>query len=62
MLQTDEEIKEMCEMTAERGMELSLFVGPRGSWDVSAGPLTPEVNPRESAMKDRTSLFMLWKT
>ncbi|MGE7592195.1 U32 family peptidase [Peribacillus frigoritolerans] len=41
MLQTDEEIKEMCEMTAERGMELSLFVGPRGSWDVSAGPLTP---------------------
>ncbi|MBL3644437.1 U32 family peptidase [Bacillus sp. RHFB] len=41
MLQTDEEIIEMCEMTAERGMELSLFVGPRGSWDVSAGPLTP---------------------
>ncbi|MDM5212303.1 U32 family peptidase [Peribacillus sp. NJ4] len=41
MLQTDEEIKEMCELTAERGMELSLFVGPRGSWDVSAGPLTP---------------------
>jgi hypothetical protein len=41
MLQTDEEIKEMCEMTAERGMELSLFVGPRGTWDISAGPLTP---------------------
>ncbi|MGG0792100.1 hypothetical protein ABE132_26110 [Peribacillus simplex] len=41
MLQTDEEIIEMCKMTAERGMELSLFVGPRGSWDVSAGPLTP---------------------
>ncbi|MEY9867641.1 hypothetical protein ABIE66_003020 [Peribacillus sp. B2I2] len=41
MLQTDDEIKEMCELTAERGMELSLFVGPRGSWDVSAGPLTP---------------------
>ncbi|WHY95285.1 U32 family peptidase [Peribacillus simplex] len=41
MLQTDEEIMEMCKMTAERGMELSLFVGPRGSWDVSAGPLTP---------------------
>jgi hypothetical protein len=41
MLQTDEEIKEMCEMTAERGMELSLFVGPRGTWDVSAGPLSP---------------------
>ena len=40
MLQTDEEIKEMCELTAERGMELSLFVGPRGTWDVSAAPLT----------------------
>lgn len=40
MLQTDEEIKEMCELTAERGMELSLFVGPRGTWDISAGPLT----------------------
>lgn len=40
MLQTDEEIKEMCELTAERGIELSLFVGPRGTWDISAGPLT----------------------
>lgn len=40
MLQRDEEIKEMCELTAERGMELSLFVGPRGTWDISAGPLT----------------------
>ena len=40
MLQTDEEIKEMCALTAERGMELSLFVGPRGTWDISAGPLT----------------------
>ncbi|KGR77941.1 U32 family peptidase [Ureibacillus sinduriensis] len=40
MLQTDDEIKEMCALTAERGMELSLFVGPRGTWDISAGPLT----------------------
>lgn len=40
MLLTDDEIKEMCEVTAERGMELSLFVGPRGTWDISAGPLT----------------------
>jgi len=40
MLLTDDEIKEMCELTAERGMELSLFVGPRGTWDISAGPLT----------------------
>lgn len=40
MLQTDDEIKEMCQMTAERGMELSLFVGPRGTWDISAQPFT----------------------
>ncbi|RQW73337.1 hypothetical protein EBB45_16930 [Lysinibacillus composti] len=40
MLQTDEEIQEMCRLTAERGMELSLFVGPRGTWDISAAPLT----------------------
>ncbi|MBU8879894.1 U32 family peptidase [Bacillus sp. FJAT-29790] len=40
MLQTDEEILEMCNLTAERGMELSLFVGPRGTWDISAQPLT----------------------
>lgn len=41
MLLTDEEIKEMCEMTEQRKMELSLFVGPRGTWDISAQPLTP---------------------
>ncbi|MFE8698439.1 U32 family peptidase [Cytobacillus sp. FJAT-53684] len=40
MLHTDKEIQEMCNMTAERGMELSLFVGPRGTWDISAQPLT----------------------
>lgn len=40
MLQTDDEIKEMCELTSERGMEVSLFVGPRGTWDVSAQPFT----------------------
>ncbi|MBQ0139205.1 MAG: U32 family peptidase [Kurthia sp.] len=41
MLQTDEEIEEMCRLTSERGMELSLFVGPRGTWDISPGPMTP---------------------
>jgi hypothetical protein len=40
MLLTDKEIKEMCEMTAQRKMELSLFVGPRGTWDISAQPFT----------------------
>lgn len=41
MLLTDEEIKQMCDMTRERGMELSLFVGPRAAWDIGALPLTP---------------------
>lgn len=40
MLLTDDEIKEMCRMTAQKKMELSLFVGPRGTWDISAQPLT----------------------
>jgi hypothetical protein len=41
MLISDDEIKAMCTMCAERGMELSLFVGPRGTWDISALPFTP---------------------
>ncbi|MEK0313240.1 U32 family peptidase [Cohnella sp. 56] len=41
MLLTDGEIRDMVTMCAERGMELSLFVGPRGTWDISAMPLTP---------------------
>ncbi|MCR8631595.1 U32 family peptidase [Paenibacillus radicis (ex Xue et al. 2023)] len=41
MLLTDEEITEMVELCAQRGVELSLFVGPRGTWDISALPLTP---------------------
>ncbi|OAT71496.1 hypothetical protein A7K69_13910 [Parageobacillus thermoglucosidasius] len=40
MLLTDDEIREMCQICADRGMELSLFVGPRGTWDVSAQPFT----------------------
>ncbi|MBY0199507.1 U32 family peptidase [Priestia megaterium] len=44
MLLTDEEIKEMCEMTEKKKMELSLFVGPRGTWDISAQPFTSAGN------------------
>ena len=40
MLLTDDEICQMAEMCASRGMELSLFVGPRGTWDISALPFT----------------------
>ena len=40
MLLTDDEISQMAEMCASRGMELSLFVGPRGTWDINALPFT----------------------
>lgn len=40
MLLTDEEIKEMCHLANQEGMELSLFIGPRGTWDISAQPFT----------------------
>jgi len=40
MLQTDREISEMCYLTSERGMGLSLFVGPRGTWDIGAQSFT----------------------
>src|SRR5205807_7491682 len=36
MLLTDEEITDMARLGRERGMEVSLFVGPRAGWDVGA--------------------------
>lgn len=41
MLATDREIVEMATMCADRGIELSLFVGPRGIWDTGAQSRTP---------------------
>ena len=35
---TDGEIREMAQICASRGMELSLFVRPRGTWDISTLP------------------------
>src|SRR5215204_4564199 len=36
MLLTDAEILEMCQMAREAAFELSLFVGPRASWETGA--------------------------
>ncbi len=33
---TDEEIRQMCQLGAEAGIEVSLFVGPRAAWGTSA--------------------------
>jgi len=40
MMQTDDEIREMLRIARDAGMELSLFTGPRGTWDISAQPFT----------------------
>ncbi len=42
MLLSDAEIREMAILGCENGIEVSLFVGPRGAWDISATPRTPE--------------------
>src|SRR4030095_5596515 len=41
LLQTDDEIKEMLRIAKDQQMEVSLFVGPRATWDIGAQPLTP---------------------
>src|SRR5437867_10871314 len=41
MVLTDEEIKDMLRMAKDQQMEVSLFVGPRATFDMGAQPLTP---------------------
>jgi hypothetical protein len=41
MLLADEEIREMGRIAHDQQMELSLFVGPRATFDIGAQPLTP---------------------
>src|SRR6186997_475806 len=36
MLLTDDELDEMAALGRERGIEISLFVGPRAGWDTGA--------------------------
>ena len=36
MLLTDDELDQMRQIAAERGIEVSLFVGPRAGWDTGA--------------------------
>src|SRR4051812_34842056 len=42
MLLTDAELREMAALGAEHQVEVSLFVGPRASWEGSGQPLTPD--------------------
>jgi hypothetical protein len=41
LLMTDDEIMEMLRIAKDQQMEVSLFVGPRATWDIGAQPLTP---------------------
>lgn len=41
MLQTDDEIRRMVKLGAEHGIEVCLFVGPRGCWDIGVQATTP---------------------
>jgi hypothetical protein len=41
LLLTDDEIREMLRVAKDQQMEVSLFVGPRATWDIGAQPLTP---------------------
>jgi hypothetical protein len=41
MLCTDAEIREMLALAAGHGIEVSLFVGPRSTWDITAASHTP---------------------
>jgi hypothetical protein len=42
MLLADAEIREMAELGATQGIEVSLFVGPRAPWEGTAQALTPD--------------------
>ncbi len=42
MLVTRAELKEMAVVAADRGAEVSLFIGPREEWDVGASARSPE--------------------
>lgn len=42
MLLTDAELREMARLGAEHRIEVSLFVGPRASWEGTGQPLTPD--------------------
>jgi Peptidase family U32 len=41
LLLMDDEIREMLRIAKDQQMEVSLFVGPRATWDIGAQPLTP---------------------
>jgi len=52
----DGEIEAMVRACRERDVELSLFVGPRGGWDIGATVLTPGGGGNQVALRGRRQL------
>jgi hypothetical protein len=52
MLLTDAEILEMCQMAREAALELSLFVGPRASWETGATAVSRGQDQLAYALED----------
>ncbi len=57
MLQKDDEITAMLELGAEHGVDVCLFVGPRGSWDIGAQAHTRGGAAAASALRGRDQLL-----
>ena len=49
MMLTDPELREMAELGAANGVEVSLFIGPRGAWDTGGQSFDAET---AGALKD----------
>jgi hypothetical protein len=51
MLLTDAELRRMAELGASHGVEVCLFVGPRGSWDTGVFAHLPDGSPLAGAVR-----------
>lgn len=56
MLQTDDEIRRMVALGREHGMEVCLFVGPRGNWDTGVQAASPSGKVLGSSLRGADQL------
>ena len=56
MMLTDAEIVELAELGAEHGVEVSLFLGPRGAWDTGGSVVCDRIRWRSRARAGRRRL------
>lgn len=55
-LMLDREIQAMVQATVERGIHLSLFIGPRGGWDIGASVLASGGGGNQIALRGQRQL------